>query len=31
VYGFSLPRRAGRVVLEARVAGGVERRLLSVR
>ena len=31
VYGLTLPRRAGRVAIEARVGGGLERRLLRIR
>jgi hypothetical protein len=31
LYSLSLPRRSGRVTIEARVGGGVERRLLRIR
>jgi hypothetical protein len=31
IYSLNLPRRAGRVTIEARVGGGLERRLLRVR
>jgi phosphatidylinositol-3-phosphatase len=31
VYSLTLPRRAGRVVIEARVGGGLDRRVLRIR